>query len=349
MNGKKNVAGDMGRRLLLAGASGTLALGSVPAFAQSFRGREVIASSFGGPGMEALQKVVFDAFDRETGGKSTQVPLLSAAAFARMKAEAAAPQIDLFMYSGGQEIVAKSEALTQPIRGVTRFSDVPANLRDADSHWITWGAIAEGILYRTDKIARAPTSYRDFFRPELKGHVAFPHITNGYGTDFLVMLARMNGGGEKNIDPGMKAMAELKGSTIFRAPGDVQTLFAQGDIWIMPYDNATAVRTARQGLPVAFATPAEGSPAVFLTACIARNSKNADLAAAIIDRMLSAESQIEVARQVAWGPSNSKVTLPADIAATVAPPDKLLALDRDSINANRPAWTERWNREIAGG
>jgi putative spermidine/putrescine transport system substrate-binding protein len=341
----------LGRRSLLAGSAGAALAAVAPAGAQApqFRGRELVSSSFGGPGMEILQRVVFDAFDRETGARSTQVPLLSAQAFARMRAEKDSPQLDMYTFSGGQEVTAKAEGLTQPIRGAARMDQIPAQLKDRDGHWVTWGVIAEGILYRTDKIAQPPTSYRDFFRPELAGHIAFPHITNGYGMDFLVMLARMEGGGEARIDPGFELMKRLRGATIFRAPSDVQTLFAQGDIWILPYDAATAVRSSRMGLPVAFATPREGAPAVFLTACIARNSRNADMSANIIDRLLSPESQIAVAREVVWGPSNPQVQLPPDIAATVARPDQLAILDRDTINAKRPEWTERWNAEIAGG
>ena len=335
--------------LTLAGAAGAAAAID-PAFAQAqFRGRELVSSSFGGPGMDILQRVVFDAFGNATGARASQVPLLSAQAFARMRAEKDNPQLDMYMFSGGQEVTAKSEGLTQPIVGARRMSEIPANLRDPDNHWVTWGVIAEGILYRTDKFPTPPTSYADFLRPELAGHVAFPHITNGYGMDFLVMLARMGGGGERNIDPGFEAMKRLRGASIFRAPTDVQTLFSQGDIWILPYDAAPAVRSNRMGLPVAFATPREGAPAVFLTACIAKNSRNADMAAQIIDGMLGAESQIAIAREVVWGPSNPTVQLPADIAATVARPDQLAVLDRDAINAARPAWTERWNREIAGG
>jgi putative spermidine/putrescine transport system substrate-binding protein len=339
----------LGRRAVLglAGAAGAALV--APTAAQQFRNRELVSSSFGGPGMEILQRVVFDPFDRATGARSTQVPLLSAQAYARMRAEKDSPQIDMFMFSGGQEVTAKAEGLTQPIAGAARMSEIPAQLRDPDGHWLVWGVIAEGILYRTDKIAQPPTSYRDFFRPELAGHVAFPHITNGYGMDFLVMLARMEGGSEANIAPGFEAMKRLRGATIFRAPSDVQTLFSQGDIWIMPYDAASAVRTARMGLPIAFATPREGAPAVFLTACIAKNTRNADMSAAVIDRLLSPESQVAVAREVVWGPSNPTVQLPPDVASTVARPDQLAVLDRDTINAKRSEWTERWNREIAGG
>jgi putative spermidine/putrescine transport system substrate-binding protein len=344
----KSIAIDRRSFVRLAAAGAAFAPLAAQAQAARFRGREFVASSFGGPGMEVIQKNVFDWFDSSTGARSTQVPLLSAQAFARHRAELANPQIDLFVYSGGQEIVAKTEGMTQPITGAQKLGEIPANLRDRENHWVTWGVIAQGILYRTDKISQAPTSYRDFFRPELQGHVAFPAIINGYGMDFLVMLARMEGGGEANINPGFEAMKRIsQRATIFRNPTEVQQLFTQGDIWIMPYDTATAVRTARQGIPVAFAAAREGAPAVLLTACITKNSRNADMAGVVIDRLLSAESQIPVATEVVWGPSNPNVQLPAQIAGTVARVDQLVQLDRNAINANRAAWTERWNREIA--
>ena len=340
----------LARRSVLGGLAAAGILGSGGARAQGgrFAGREVVSSSFGGTGLEVLQKAVFDWFTETTGGAATQVPLLSAQAFARMRAEAQNPQLDMFTYSGGQERVAKAEGLTQPIPGADRMASIPASLKDADGHWVAWGIIAEGILYRTDKIETPPTSYNDLLRPAFEGHVAFPDITNGYGTDFLVMLARANGGGENDIDPGFAAMKKIAGNaTIFRSPSDVQNLFAQGDAWIMPYDAATAVRTNRMGLPIAFATPSEGAPQVLLTACIAKNSKNADMAGAVIDRMLAPESQIPVAREVVWGPSNPEAVLPDDLKGFFPPLDQLVELDREAINANRPAWTERFNREIA--
>ena len=116
---------------------------------------------------------------------------------------------------------------------------------------------------------------------------------------------------------------------------------------MLPYDSATAARARAQGVPIAFAVPTEGSPAVFLTAVIARNTKNADLARATINRLLSPEAQTEVARAVAWGPTNPDTKLPPDVAANIPPVTALLNLDRDYINANRSAWTDRWNREIA--
>jgi putative spermidine/putrescine transport system substrate-binding protein len=191
-----------------AGMAGSVLFGRESA-AQRFQGRELVATAFGGPSQDLIQRMVYDKVTEQTGARCTQTPLLSAQAFARMRAEAQAPQIDLFMFSGGQEQPAKQAGLTQPIPSAANFANVPAHLKDPDGHYIAWGLVTEGILYRTDKVATPPRSYRDFFKPEFEGHIAFPHITNGYGTDFLVMLTKTFGGSERDIGPGFDAMKRI--------------------------------------------------------------------------------------------------------------------------------------------
>jgi putative spermidine/putrescine transport system substrate-binding protein len=340
----------MSRRQVLSGlaASGTLPLlSSRLSAAESFSGRSLVSSGFGGSTMDIIQKAVFDPFDKATGAKSTQVPMQSAAALARLKSEAGNPQIDMYQFSGGQEDAAKKEGLTQPLTSVAQLHAIPADMKDPDGHWVTWAVIGEGIVYRKDKIKEPPRSYKDFLKPEYKGHVAFPAITNGYGMDFLVMLARAFGGGEANIEPGFEAMRRLKGETIFKAASDLPSLFGQGDIWIMPYDTGNAFKVQGSGLPVAFATPEEGSPAVNITAVVAKGAKNADVANAAIDYMLRPEAQVEIARHMRWTASNPNTKLPDDLAAEVPNVSQLAKLDRAVINEKRPEWTERWNREIA--
>src|SRR5215212_4813447 len=151
--------------------------------AERFKGRELVSSGFGGSTQDIIQKAAFDPFAAESGAKTTQVPMQSAAALARMKAEAGNPQIDMFQFSGGQEETAKESGLTQPLGTVPLTAKVPEGLKDKDGHWVSWAVIAEGIVYRTDKIKEPPRSYKDFFKPEYKGHIAFPAITNGYGMD----------------------------------------------------------------------------------------------------------------------------------------------------------------------
>jgi putative spermidine/putrescine transport system substrate-binding protein len=337
------------RRGLMAGVA-ALGAGALirPAAAQaSFQGQQLVSQGFGGPTQDIIQKIVFDTLDAALGCSATQVPLQSAAAFARMRAEAAAPQIDMYQFSGGQEVLAAAAGLSAPLGALPNLSSVPAKLRDPGGKWVTFAVIAEGILYRTDKVKTPPRSYKDFLRPEFDGHIAFPTITNGYGTDFLVMLARAMGGGEKNIDPGFAAMAKFAANaTIFKAASEVPGLFAQGDAWIIPYDSTSAKRCKDAGLPVAFVAPQEGSVASPCSVCVAAKAPHLALARQAVDHFISVPVQTAIAEQLQWAPTNGKVQLPEALARQLPRPDQLVTLDTETMTAQRPQWTERWNREI---
>jgi putative spermidine/putrescine transport system substrate-binding protein len=329
-------------------ALGGMSLARAARSAPRFAGRELVSQGFGGPTQDVLQRVVFDVLDKREGCHSTQVPLQSAAAFTRMRAEATAPQIDMYQFSGGQERLAAADGLTAPLGNLADLANVPAAMRDPGGQWVTFAVIAEGILYRTDKVKTPPRSYKDFLDPAYAGHLAFPTITNGYGTDFLVMLARAFGGGEKNIDPGFTAIGKFAANaTIFRAASEVPGLFAQGDVWIMPYDASWAKHCKDAGLPVAFVAPEEGSPASPCTVCIAAKSRNVDLARAAVDQFISVESQVAIAENLQWTPTNTAAKLPEALARQLPRPDQLLTLDETTMTQSRPQWTERWNREIS--
>ncbi|MGH7072314.1 MAG: ABC transporter substrate-binding protein [Acetobacteraceae bacterium] len=273
----------------------------------------------------------------------------SAAAFTRMRAEAAAPEIDMYQFSGGQERLAAAEHLTASLGPLPNLANVPASLKDPGGQWVTFAVIAEGILYRTDKVKTPPTSYKDFLDPAYHGHIAFPTISNGYGADFLVMMARAYGGSVTDIQPGFQAISKIaKGATIFQAASQVPELFAQSDIWVIPYDSAWAKHCRDAGLPVAFVAPKEGSPASFCTTCIARKSKNVDVARAAVNQFISISSQAAIAEQLNWSPTNTSVRLPATLASQLPKPDQLVILDEKAVTQHLPQWTERWNRMIAG-
>jgi putative spermidine/putrescine transport system substrate-binding protein len=346
-----NAMQGFGRRSFL-GAAGAMVAGIDVQLAQAqqgrFAGKQLVAQGFGGPTQDIIQRAVFDRLDAREGCHSTQVPLQSAAAFARMRAEAAAPQIAVYQFSGGQEKLAAAEKISASLGPLPELADVPAVFKDPAGFWTTYAVIAEGIVYRTDKVKALPRSYKDFLDPAYDGHIAFPTITNGYGTDFLVMLARAYGGGEKNIEPGFKAMAKFAAdATIFRAASEVPSLFAQGDVWIMPYDSTSAKRCKDAGLPVAFVAPEEGSVASPCTICIAAKAPDLDLARAAAGQFISVESQTAIAEQLQWTPVNSRVILPDALVQQLPRPQQLISLDESTMTQQRPQWTERWNREIA--
>ena len=151
--------GNLSRRALIGGAAAGVAVSTARAQGR-FAGRQLVAQGFGGPTQDVIQAAVFDPFDRNAGCRSTQVPLQSSAAFARMRAEAADPQIDLYQFSGGQQMVAAQNKLLAPLGNLANLAAVPARLKDANGDWVHYAAIAEGLLYRTDKIATRPGATR---------------------------------------------------------------------------------------------------------------------------------------------------------------------------------------------
>lgn len=340
------------------GAAGTAALAgcSTPgssatgAAEKGAEGGQLTVSSFGGTTEKIYQEVVYAPYQSKHGTMITQVTLQSDDALARLIAQAGKAEIDLFQFSGGQEGTAKKRGLIAPIGDLG--ADLPNEFVDADGQWAAVAVIPEGIVYNTEKIPAPPSSYLDFLKPEYQGHIAFPNITSGYGVDFLVMLAYAHGGSEHDIDPGFEALAKIApGAHIFQAAAEMQTLFAQADVWLMPYDSSNAFRAANAGLTVKFTAPKEGSPANFITHVIAKDSANIETAQQVIRSALEPAVQAQLAEKLRWLPVNPATKLEGELAKEIPVGEEALAslkvLDRAAIAEQRPDWTDRFNREIA--
>jgi putative spermidine/putrescine transport system substrate-binding protein len=338
---------------LLAAAGGGALTGCAPGSNGDSKGSSkanLTVSGFGGTTQKIYGESVYTPFERTNGGRITTVTLQSDDGLARLIAQAGKPEIDMFQFSGGQEGTAKEKGLIERLDEVS--ASVPDELKDPDGLWTAVAVIPEGIVYNTEKIPEPPRSYLDFLKPEYAGHIAFPTITNGYGLDFLIMMAYANGGSETNIEPGFAAVKKIaKKARIFKAAAEMQTLFSQDDIWIMPYDASNAFRAKQAGLPVAFARPQEGSPANLITHVIAKGSPNADIAREVVTAALKPDAQTLLAEKLRWLPVNSETKLIGDLAKEVPVGSEALSqlklLDRAAIANSRRQWTERFNREIA--
>ena len=80
-----------------------------------------------------------------------------------------------------------------------------------------------------------------------------------------------------------------------------------------------------------------------------RNAKNEPEGDAFVRFLLSPEIQIVLAKGAGAGPANKKVDLkPEERTGLPYGEDvkKLIAVDWETINANRDEWNKRWTREI---
>jgi putative spermidine/putrescine transport system substrate-binding protein len=306
----------------------------------------------GGATERNFNHAVFDDLVKKTGLKLNTVALVSEEALARMIAEQAAPSLDLYQFTGGQELTAKARGLTQNV-GDLGGAKTPSVFRDPDGQWVAIAAVPNGILYNTKYIKTPPTSFKDFFKPEYKGHVGIAAFTNVKGIDFMVMLAKTFGGSETNAAPGMAKIKELVdgGAKIFSVAAQMKTMFAQDDIWIAYYDVANALDAEKQGLPIGFAAPQEGMSVQFITNVIAKNSKQGDAARAAIAAALAPDAQRKLAESLGWTPVNPATVLPPALAGKIKVGDEsiksLVVLDRDVMAKNKADWLEAFNKIVS--
>jgi putative spermidine/putrescine transport system substrate-binding protein len=130
---------------------------------------------------------------------------------------------------------------------------------------LTAGAIGVGILYNEEELRKnklsVPKSWSDLKKREYAGRLGITAPQSSMGTAALVMLARINGGGEKNIEPGFQATKEIvPKNTIFTWSSEMSNLFQLGDLWLAVNSANIAPALRAKGIPIRFALPLEGSP-----------------------------------------------------------------------------------------
>jgi putative spermidine/putrescine transport system substrate-binding protein len=271
--------------------------------------------------------------------------------YARIYSELNNPSMDVVYLNMAQtEQATKDGVILAPNpQRVTEYSNLYPIAKGSGGYGVALMAI--GLMYNTDRFKTAPDSWLEMWKPENKGKVA-PFVFPGtQGTAFLVMAAKVHGGSEENIDPGFKALKELKPFPMILSGIDEMNLaFQQGDLWLAPQMDGYAYNFKDAGGPVDFVLPKEGAVLSMNCAAVTKNSKNADLAEMFINIHLSQDCQEAYAEVLKYGPTNKTIKLSPELASKVvygeAAVAKLYALNNPMVTANQSKWADRWNKEI---
>jgi putative spermidine/putrescine transport system substrate-binding protein len=341
------------RRLLQA----SLTLGAMSLFPGLSRAqaRRLVFATFTGSWEEAHRDVLVPYF-RKTNNNAevTLDPMLSVDQIAKVTAARNNPPIDVMLHDPGPALVAIAQDLVDPfpVAPNSHFKDLIPEAQEPMGPAIFFQAV--GITYNPDKIKTPPTSWRDLWKPEYKGRVGITNLNSTLGTGFLVEISRMFGGSEANVEPGFKALNDLKPNlaAVAANPGALATLYQQGQIDIGPGNfNAIQILKAR-GVPVEFAKPKEGTIAFKTTIHVVKNTPNKALAVALIEAAMAPEVQGRLMQSpYLIVPTNTKVKMEGEIAKVLAKDHADLKKtfvfqDWKKINEQRSQWIERFNREI---
>jgi putative spermidine/putrescine transport system substrate-binding protein len=291
-------------------------------------------------------RVVGDAFAKKAGVNVRYIKQVnSREGLAMIRAHKANPQADV-VYSSLEVLQdALTEGLLVPLnRSLPNIAAMPKQaVRDA---WLDTSYILFGLAYRKDLVPFEIKQYEDLLDPRLKGRVASPTAMWSSGK-WLIQLALVNGGSEKNIDPGFEFLKRLKPNIVTLFTGTEEPKILQAGEAVVAYTIFSGIAPLLgPSTSLAFVLP-QGKPVITAVLAIAiTNPKNAELAQKFVDYMATPEAQEAYCMKIVCLPPNPKAQAPAALTAIRPPQDLLYVPDVEAINKNLPAWDERFKREI---
>jgi putative spermidine/putrescine transport system substrate-binding protein len=328
---------------------------AAPAIAQE---KTVYFLSWGGTIQTMLEKEGWaEKFRQETGYTVRLVPkATSAEIVATAIAQKDRPQVDVVMC----DLAAFQQGIDQSIFAKLDAKEVPNLAKMVDMARIGETGISTyadilAIIYHKEAFKRngwaPPTTWTDLFRPELKGKVIVPPVSNTYGMYYLVELARLNGGGEKNIEPGFEALKKLAPSVVDWTTtfAKISDLMQQETALVSVFGNASGWEIVRRGVPADVVIPERTymSPTV---AGIMQGAPNPEGARVFLNWLISEQVLQYRAERFGQSPMNREVKVSGEHAERVVTGDdlkKLQTVDYDHLTKVRNEWNSRFQREVA--
>lgn len=282
----------------------------------------------------------------------------------RVTAQRENPRISIAQWDAPVGLAACKQGLCKPI-DLERAPNAKnlydwAYSRDEQERVVVMATNTQGvgIIYNETEFQRAkmspPKSWGDLIRADMRGRLAITAPQSTMGTAALVMLARNSGGGEADIGPGFDATKKLMPNvhTVFTWTSELSNLLQLGEVWVAVTSSNIAPAMREKGIPMKFVLPTEGSPIVNGGLSMVHGGPCEAASYEYINLYYSDEFQaMRMRAGVSTSPSRTAWKLIAaherqEMGLTADDFDKLVMLDWDRINRDRPEWLKRWQREV---
>lgn len=331
------------------------ALAMTATFAQAEE-KTLYLAAYGGSTETLFKEVIIPQWEAKTGASVVYVPGNSTDTLAKLRAQEGAQEIDVAFIDDGPMTQAINFGYCDTVNEET-YAPLYDAARMPGNKAVGLGIVATGLAYNAEMFAAngwdAPTSWADLADPKFAGKVSIPPITNGYGLHALIMAAKLNGGGEDNIEPGFEMFLDKIDQNVLvyePSSGKMSELFQNGEIALSVWGSGRLKSLADTGFPGAFAYPKEGAVNLLVAACPVVGSDVPDLAQDFLAYITTPEVQTYIATTMGWGPVNKSTSLTEEqIGALPVGPervDTLINIDYTIVNEQRGAWTQQWTRRI---
>lgn len=335
------------RRLVLA----TPAIWGTAAVAQIRRGDELTVGVWGGAQERILRETVSGPLEAQHGVRINYVLGGTPERRARAYAERGRPSFDLIYLNIFESRQAVRDGVTQaPNNNVPNAQFLYPSAR-LGGYGVAYNPVT--IVYDRRAVAAPMTSWRDFWRPDLRGKVIWPSYPGAQGTAALLMSAKVWGGSENNIDPAFERIAQLRPFPAIQ--GSQDQLFGMFDNQVgaasVEFGSFTRSYAEARNPNIVIAEPVEGQALATNVACITVGTTKQALAEAFVNLHLGEACQRAYAERIYYSPTVNNITFPPELAAKLVLGEavgRLVDFDWDVVIRNQPRWSQRFTREIAG-
>lgn len=299
---------------------------------------------------EENARKILGAFSRATGIETRITFLSTGPALARLEAERANPQADVWFGAPSENHVdAKQRGLTQPYRSPAA-AQLDARFRDGEGFWTSFYMNPLGVGLNTRVLEtrgiRRPASWQDLLVPQLRGLIQMPSPqTSGTAYNMVVTLVQIMGEERafaymKQLHPNIQTYT-TSGTAPSRA-------VAFGEVAIGIQFTPALYQLYFRGYPLLTVFPREGvgfeAPAV----SIVRGTRREAEARRLVDWIISQDGQDTLAAQETFFfPVSDKAKRQAGLPALRLVP--LIQYDVDFAGKNRQRLVTRWVNEVLGG
>lgn len=170
---------------------------------------ELLVTVFGGTLEKAWRANVIEPFEKEYNARVRVVSGLSVENLAKLRAQKDNPEIDVFMFDAPIALIGAREGLLETL-DPERIPNL-RNLYDfargkTGTHVGVYGG-SIFLAYNTQHVNEEPTSWADLWKPEYKGKILVPNISQITGAYMISIFGHAFGKGPYDADT---AFAKLK-------------------------------------------------------------------------------------------------------------------------------------------
>jgi len=312
----------------------------------------------GGTMEKAYTQYVFPAFEKANNVKVVVVPGTSSDILAKAQANKDKPQMHVMFLDDGIMYRAIGMGLCEKQRPSPVLNELfpAARIKGDMATGVNLGMT--GLAYNKkmfdEKGWAPPTSWMDLADPKFKGKVVFQSMPSStFGLHAFLMFNRIQGGSEKNVEPGFKVWANTIGPNVLEyipSSAKISEMVQTGEAALFPLTPTTVAAMKSKGVPVEYAQPKEGSVVLMVAQCVIAKNSEPELSQKLAEFILSPLAQANVLQFGAQIPTNQKAPVVGEGVEQMkkinAYMKNTVSLDWDGVNEARPGWNSRWNRSV---